>query len=106
VYLTRSFAQKEMNESLALTCDDSGHLFGLEWRDVLETAQALATQNHLLQEIYLFLRGRGFEAFHGFRKISLSSPLSSGRFYECRYFQHGADSVATYGSTCGRFYEQ
>ena len=103
VYLTRSFAQKEMSESLALSPYDDGNLFGLEWRDVLETAQSLAAKSQLLQEIYQFLRGRGFEAFHGFRKLSLPSPLPSGRFYGHKYFQSGAEFAAAYGSAPGRF---
>jgi hypothetical protein len=106
VYLTRSFAQNEMNESLALAPDDDSNLFGLEWRDILETAQAFAAKNQLLHEVYRFLRGRGFEAFHGFRELSLPSPLPGGRFYGYKYFQSGAHSLAAYGSTPGRFYER
>lgn len=106
IYLTRSFAQKEMNESLSFSPEDGGNLFGLEWRDVLETAQALADENQLLQEVYRFLRGRGFEAFHGFRKPLLPSSLPSGRFYGYKYFQSGVDSLTAYGSAPGRFYER
>ncbi len=106
VYLTRSFAQNEMNESLGLSPEDAGNLFGLEWRDVLETAQALAGENLLLQELYRFLRGRGFEAFYGFRKTSLPSSLPNGRFYEHKYFQSGVDSLIAYALIPGRFYER
>ncbi len=106
VYLTRSFALNEMNASLALAPDDVSNLFGLEWRDVLETAQAFSAKDQLLQEVYQFLRGRGFEAFHGFRKASLPSPMPGGTFYEYKYFQSGAASLAAYGSAPGGFYER
>lgn len=106
LYLTRSFARQEMNESLALSPDDDCNLFGLEWRDVLETAQICAESNVLLKEVYRFLRGRGFEAFHGFRTPLLPSPLPSGRFYGYKYFQSAVGSLLDHGSAPGRFYER
>jgi len=105
IYLTRNFASDEMKESLKSYAAGGGDaravLFGLEWRDILETANAEGQDSKLLSEVARFLKGRGFDGFRGFKPIPLPQT-SSGCFYQTQYFKQ--DALKTKVSCGGRFY--
>jgi hypothetical protein len=79
-------------------------MFGLEWRDVLETARNEGGEQSLLSEVAAFLKGRGFEAFRGFGESLHLATASKGAFYGTAYFQSSETPVWTDGNTNGRFY--
>jgi hypothetical protein len=86
VYLTRNFAKMEIEESANLSVsagkkDAAERLYGLQWQDVLECAEANGGPSSLLEEIAEFLRRRGFEAFGGFKSRAPSLKSTSGAFY-------------------------
>jgi hypothetical protein len=87
VYLTRAFATQEIEESVSCsTCEDARRrIFGLEWNDILETADAGRSQNVLLAEVADFLRRRGLTRFGGFDGLS-EEPKGGGSFYKSMYF--------------------
>jgi hypothetical protein len=110
VYLTRNFSKMEIEESVDLSVDAgkkdaAERLYGLQWQDVLECAEANGDPRSLLEEVAEFLRRRGFEAFGGFKSRAPSFESASGAFYGSRYF--GADLSALGGNQeiRGRFYE-
>jgi len=105
IYLTRSFAKPELEASvLAFGRPDAVHrMFGLEWRDVLETAECEPDGGTLLAEVAEFLKIRGFEAFRGFRKPILPTRLIGGGFYGSNYFVPDGGLIWSDGIV-GRFY--
>jgi hypothetical protein len=111
IYLTRNFASDEMSESLQSYSVNGGDarpvLFGLEWLDIFETANALGLaasdiqSSRLLSEVARFLKVRGFDGFRGFKPIPALDGVS-GCFYQTQYFHQdalGAELIAG-----GRFY--
>lgn len=107
VYLTRAFSKLEIEESVELSRiagieDAKDRLFGLQWQDVLESAATEAGHNLLLDEVALFLKIRGFEAFRGFRTPPLALKPVSGTFYGTGYFGPAFEEIR--GLTGGRFY--
>ena len=105
VYPPRAFAHAELKDSIAIAGGGaSRHFFGLEWRDVLEVAQAQEGRNGFLREVAQFLLGRGFEAFHGFRQLPLPTDTHGGRFYACRYFHSRFPVSEAFGLNPGGFY--
>ena len=106
VYLTRAFVTQELQESIAASAapDAAKRMFGLEWRDVLETAKDEGGQQTLLYEIAEFLIGRGFEAFRGFREPLDPAIVPKGAFYRTAYFQPSETPLWMDGSTNGKFY--
>lgn len=106
VYLTRAFAAQELRESIAASArpDAARRMFGLEWRDVLETAVNEGPEGSLLSEVAAFLKGRGFEAFRGFRECPHLAPAPVGTFYVRDYFQPSEAHLRTDVNTSGRFY--
>ncbi len=87
LYLTRSFAADDLNESVTASkvVDARGRMFGLEWNDILEVANAQRLGDDLLGEVADFLMRRGFEKFAGFDVAALST-IPSGNFYQTNYF--------------------
>lgn len=106
VYLTRAYARQEIEESISASRKPHAdiRIFGLEWRDVLETAAQNSQSNPLLAEVAGFLKGRGFEAFRGFRHSPIPTSWPKGTFYGSDYFTYKAGSLS--GNLNGRFYEQ
>ncbi|MBB5341997.1 hypothetical protein [Tunturiibacter gelidoferens] len=106
IYLTRAFAKRELEDSVRASgsSDAARRMFGLEWRDVLETAASEAGEGSLLEEVARFLKGRGFEAFRGFRKSPLPIDGAGGRFYGSEYFLSYDGPVWAHSNVTGRFY--
>jgi hypothetical protein len=106
IYLTRAFAKLELEESVLASGkpDAERRIFGLEWRDVLETAQLEASSEELLAEVAQFLKGRGFEAFRGFRTSQSLSVEPIGGFYGSEYFSGCEGPIWTEQGVTGRFY--
>lgn len=71
IYLTQIFANLELEDSIPNSKNSAAvtRMFGLEWRNILEAAQAYSLDNDLLREVALFLRQRGFESFKGMRSL-------------------------------------
>lgn len=109
VYLTRNFAKMEIEESVNLAVnagkmDAAEKLYGLQWQDVLECAEANGEPRSLLEEIAEFLRIRGFEAFGGFKYQAPSLRPTSGAFYGSRYFETNLSALTGNQEIRGRFY--
>lgn len=104
VYLTRAFAKREIEESIAASsCRNAAtRIFGLEWLDVLECAKRDAAREPLLDEVARFLAARGFEAFRGFGSHVGLNPRPRGKFYSRAYFKSQASCAGEI--THGRFY--
>jgi len=79
-------------------------IFGLEWRDVLETAENDAAEETMLMEVAEFLKGRGFEAFRGFRRRSLPSRWPASSFYRSGYFLRSVGVIWREDRNFGKFY--
>ena len=103
---TRTFAKLELEESVLASGkpDAARRLYGLEWRDVLETAELEGHADELLAEVAQFLKGRGFEAFRGFRKSPMPSIEVIANFYKSDYFSICEGSIWTELAVSGRFY--
>jgi hypothetical protein len=109
VYLTRNFSKMEMEESVELSVDAgkkdaAERLYGLQWQDVLERAEASGDPRSLLVEIAEFLRRRGFEAFGGFKSRAPSLESASGAFYGSQYFGTDLSALSGNQEIRGRFY--
>ncbi|WP_141223814.1 hypothetical protein [Granulicella pectinivorans] len=106
VYLTRIFAHQEIEDSVRMSGDSSSaeRFFGLEWRDILETADSEANGNELLKELASFLKGRGFESFKGLRTPSLPVNWAGLSFYTSDYFVPLEAFGWPAGEPVGRFY--
>ena len=106
IYLTQIFANLELEDSIRISKDPAAvtRMFGLEWRDILEAAQAYSLNNDLLREVALFLRQRGFESFRGMRSPGLSSVTPRGPFYSSDYFTSRRELTAPTGVIQGAFY--
>ncbi len=106
VYLTRDFATTELEESVAAStaAEAAQRMFGLEWRDVLEAAENEGSEHVLLSEVATFLKGRGFEAFHGFRERVPLGMVPEGCFYATAYFRSPESSQWADVNSGGQFY--
>ena len=109
VYLTRNFSKMEIEESVELSADAgkkdaAERLYGLQWQDVLECAEANGDPRSLLEEVAEFLRGRGFEAFGGFKSRAPSFESASGAFYGSCYFGTELSALDGNQEIWGRFY--
>ena len=109
VYLTRNFSKMEIEKSVELSVDGgkkdaAERLYGLQWQDVLECAEAHGDPSSLLEEVAEFLRRRGFEAFRGFKSRAPSLESASGAFYGFRYFGTDLSALGGNREIRGRFY--
>jgi len=109
VYLTRNFSKMEMEKSVELSVeagkkDAAERLYGLQWQDVLECAEANGEPRSLLYEVAEFLRRRGFEAFGGFKSRAPSLESASGAFYRSQYFGTDLSGLGGNQEITGRFY--
>jgi hypothetical protein len=106
IYLTQTFAKLELEASVLASGrrDAVRRMFGLEWRDVLETSASEANGGFLLLEVAEFLKGRGFEAFGGMRQLTLPRIAFAGGFYEPDYFKHNDDFISSQEELRGTFY--
>ena len=107
VYLTRQFAKMELEESVRLSIAEGkkgavGQLYGLQWQDVLECAEATGDAHSLLGEVAEFLRRREFGAFAGINSPVPCLDSASGTFYGARYFE--TDPFDGNQEITGRFY--
>lgn len=105
IYLTRTFAKREIEESIAASSsrDAANRIFGIEWLDVLECAKRDAAREPLLDEVARFLSARGFEAFRGFGSGVNFDPMPRGGFYSSAYFK-SSKALCTGEIIHGRFY--
>ena len=109
VYLTRAFSKLEIEESVRISVqagikDAGARIFGLQWQDVLESAEANADSHELLDEVARFLKIREFEAFRGFRSPPAGLNLPSGAFYGRTYFARENPAFQLDPSQGGKFY--
>lgn len=106
IYLTRTFAKLELEDSVRASkkADAVRRIFGLEWRDVLETAENDAAEETMLMEVAEFLKGRGFEAFRGLRRRSLPSRWGASSFYRSGYFRISVGVIWPEDRKSGKFY--
>jgi hypothetical protein len=103
MYLTRVFARDEITESIERSQqpDASRRIFGLEWNDILDAANA-NRGNLLLAEVAEFLRRRGLARFRGF-SVAPDVPINAGSFYRGQYFVAVPDELRL-GELRGSFY--
>lgn len=110
IYLTRTFAKHDIEESVQIAASGgktgaANRIFGLAWQDVLDCAARYSDRSPLLDEVARFLRVRGFEAFRGFRKeMPLISGSYSGAFYTRQYFADGHLLLSFNLNAGGKFY--
>jgi Holliday junction resolvase-like predicted endonuclease len=109
VYLTRNFAKMEIEDSVNRSVesgkkDAAERLYGLQWQDVLECAEAIRDSRSLLEEVAEFLKRRGFEAFRGFNSWVPPLKSASGAFYGSRYFGTNLTALNVGHEIRGKFY--